>query len=345
MYINNVRTYQGSEDCLNTIRLIAALQVLFGHSTRWLDIPYSSTIGHLSAIFQGVPIFFMLSGFLIWFSIGRSTSFKIYALKRFWRIYPELWVAVLFEIFVIILLYDGSIDWGRLLLFGLSECSFCVYVPVFLKNYGIGTPNGVLWTIFCLMKFYIIAYLAYKYMRGRPIIQWIIILGLLIVLGYISNYLYLWDIPYIRFIWFQTTLPFLWLFMIGAFIADKWLIFRSFFIKFWPGALLLSIIVEVTGIDINCSDPDFGYYFIRSLATIVWILGFAYSFPLLNLKTDISYPVYLYHMTIVQVIYIMGYRNHFILLYIIVVVVLFLSYLSTRYVGTWSKRKKLLCVK
>ena len=60
--------------------------------------------------FDGVPIFFTLSGFLIWQSIGCSKTFGEYAQKRFWRIYPELWVAVAVEIFVILCLYHQPIN-------------------------------------------------------------------------------------------------------------------------------------------------------------------------------------------------------------------------------------------
>ena len=90
------------KNCLNTIRLIAALQVLFGHTVFHLEIPTSSLVNQISFFFQGVPVFFTMSGFLIWDSIGRSGNFIDYSKKRFWRIFPELWVAVLFEVIVLL---------------------------------------------------------------------------------------------------------------------------------------------------------------------------------------------------------------------------------------------------
>ena len=73
-------------DCLNTIRLVAALQVLYVHSVAHLSLDMPPIVTNVLGFFKGVPIFFTLSGFLIWFSIGRSSSFLDYARKRFWRI-------------------------------------------------------------------------------------------------------------------------------------------------------------------------------------------------------------------------------------------------------------------
>lgn len=65
------------------------------------------------SFFYGVPVFFMMSGYLIWMSVGRSARFSQYCKKRFWRIFPELWVAVLIEILVLLALFQGDIQWGK----------------------------------------------------------------------------------------------------------------------------------------------------------------------------------------------------------------------------------------
>ena len=95
-------------NCLNLIRIIAAFQVMFGHMVEHLELPINETAFRMSYFFRGVPIFFVISGFLMWFSIGRSKTYSQYLKKRFWRIYPELWVAVLIEIGVILVLYKGG---------------------------------------------------------------------------------------------------------------------------------------------------------------------------------------------------------------------------------------------
>lgn len=52
-------------NCLSLIRIIAALQVVFGHMLEHLQLPMDSTVAHATYFFRGVPIFFVISGFLI----------------------------------------------------------------------------------------------------------------------------------------------------------------------------------------------------------------------------------------------------------------------------------------
>ena len=80
---------------------------MFGHMVEHLELPIDETFFHFTFFLRGVPIFFVISGYLIWFSIGRSKTYGVYLKKRFWRIYPELWVAVIVELIVLVALYDG----------------------------------------------------------------------------------------------------------------------------------------------------------------------------------------------------------------------------------------------
>lgn len=116
-----------------------------------------------------------MSGFLIWLSIGRSKSFVQYCKKRFWRIFPELWVAIAIEIAVLLVLYNHPIEWGKLIGFAFAQGSiFQFWTPDFLRGYGCGTPNGSLWTICVLIQFYIVAYLVYKWLKGKNWTVWIL---------------------------------------------------------------------------------------------------------------------------------------------------------------------------
>ena len=158
---------------LNTFRLIAAIQVLWGHTMAHLELEKIPVLDDIVMFFSGVPIFFSLSGFLIWHSIGHSNSYKDYAKKRFWRIYPELWVAVIIEILAIILLYRDHIDWTMLGLFTIGQSTiFQFWTPDFLRGYGCGTPNGALWTIAILIQYYFLAFFIYKWLHKRKLLVW-----------------------------------------------------------------------------------------------------------------------------------------------------------------------------
>ena len=79
------------DNCLNAVKLIAAIQVFIGHIVPSFNIVISDGFSFANTIFEGVPIFFCLSGFLIWGSIERSNSFSHFCKKRILRLYPELW--------------------------------------------------------------------------------------------------------------------------------------------------------------------------------------------------------------------------------------------------------------
>ena len=146
-------------DCLSLIRLIAAFQVFYGHSIRHLDIPMPSVLSDCVRFVMGVPLFFFISGYLNWFSSERSVDALEYYRKRFWRIYPELWAAVILEILTIIYLFKGTINWPLLGVFGITQGTvFQFWTPDFLRGYGCGCPNGALWTICVIIQYYIISY-------------------------------------------------------------------------------------------------------------------------------------------------------------------------------------------
>ena len=94
-------------------------------------------------------------------------------MKRFWRIYPELWVAVAVEIIVLLLLYRQPINWPQMGLFTFGQATiFQFWTPDFLRGYGCGTPNGALWTITVLIQFYFCAYLIYKWLHNKKFFVW-----------------------------------------------------------------------------------------------------------------------------------------------------------------------------
>lgn len=79
------------KNCLNLIRILAAIQVFLGHASEHLNISLPGLLMKPFSIIQGVPVFFLISGFLIWNSLNHNSAFKQFAKKRILRLYPELW--------------------------------------------------------------------------------------------------------------------------------------------------------------------------------------------------------------------------------------------------------------
>ncbi len=109
--------------------------------------------------FPGVPVFFALSGFLIPMSYQNSKgNLKKYFYNRFLRIYPALWVCffitvILLFCFQVIHFSDfGSSKFWIWLFAQLSFFQF--YDNDLVQSWGIGSPNGSLWSIAIELQFY-----------------------------------------------------------------------------------------------------------------------------------------------------------------------------------------------
>lgn len=327
-------------NCLNLFKLIAALQVMYEHITEHLGINSSIYFDKLFGVFQGVPIFFALSGLLIWFSIERTAnqeSYSKYIKKRFWRIYPEMWVAIAVEIVVMCILYH---EWNirDTALFALAQSTlFQFWTPDSLRGYGCGTPNGSLWTMCITIQYYIVAWFIYKLMKNRKWFVWVFAIIASIVLGRLGNVVVgLLQNEILLKLYNQTIISYLWIFLLGNGIAcffDKIILFCK---KWWPVLISIGVIIVITGFDYSAN-----YGILKTLFVILAIIGFSYQFPRLKLKEDISFGVFIYHMTVVNIMITFGWTGKFIDLLIASTISCILGYISTITIGRYSAKKRI----
>lgn len=324
-----------SLDCLNTIRLLAAFEVVYGHAVAHLHLTMPQWLSYIIGFFNGVPIFFTLSGFLIWGSIGRSNNFKDYSLKRFWRIYPELWLAVAIELAVLLYLYSGTINWVQFggFIFGQTTI-FQFWTPDCLRGYGCGCPNGSLWTISVLIQFYLVAFYAYKKLHGASIRKWVIAIAIFVVVSLLAELAKDKSVAFKLFR--QTFVPYFWMFLLGGFVAENKGKFISIAKKYCLLFVAGTFFIMLTKLDI----PTYHYGLIRTVFSFFACLGIGYSLPFLNIKTDISYAVYIYHMTVVNAMIELGYTGKASFLLVVVFITAVVSWLSTVTVGKYTKIRK-----
>ena len=146
------------------IRILAAFQVLITHSVERLEIKNEWILficNHILIYFPGVPIFFVISGFLIYSSFERNKNNLLqYAVNRCLRIFPALWICIVFTFMFMNYDYGGSLleeAPREILQWFAAQFSFLqFYTPDVLKFWGNGIPNGSLWTISVELQFYII---------------------------------------------------------------------------------------------------------------------------------------------------------------------------------------------
>ena len=326
-------------NCLNLFKLIAALQVMYGHLIAHLEIQSNAYFNEIFAVFQGVPIFFTLSGFLIWFSLERAESqenLTAYIRNRYLRIYPELWVAVAVEIIVMCVLYRG---WNikDTALFTAAQSTFLQFwTPDSLRGYGCGTPNGTLGSICVIIQFYIVAGFIFKFMKTRKWFVWVIAL---IASIFISNFgqasVNMLHNEILTKLYGQTIFRCFWLFLMGMCAARYFDKLIPICKKLWPVFISLAIIVSIFDFDIVAR-----YRVLRTLLVFLAILGFAYSFPRLKLKRDISYGIFLYHMTVANAMITFGFTGSFFAFLTAAALSCVLAYVSTITIGKFAFNRR-----
>ena len=165
----------GRENNFDLLRLLAALQVVIAHSVDHTGI-HERLTGTSSIAFEAfimlpaVPIFFVISGFLINASFERSPgNLRGYFWRRALRIFPALWLAVILGL--------GTVAWGGYLQKEfVSSSTFVAWLvaqttvfqfwnPEHFRGFGMGVVNAALWTISVELQYYFFVPLAF--LRGQ----------------------------------------------------------------------------------------------------------------------------------------------------------------------------------
>ncbi|WP_179336013.1 acyltransferase family protein [Winogradskyella costae] len=138
---------------LDLFRFFAALIVVLYHyffrgyaADNLSDLDFSEISDYFKYGFLGINIFFIISGFVISLSIKDRSLIK-FIISRLSRLYPIYWICVLIT-FVVILLFGAPRFTAELEQFILNLSMFHNYVRV-------ESIDGVYWTLFIEMKFYI----------------------------------------------------------------------------------------------------------------------------------------------------------------------------------------------
>lgn len=304
-----------NKNCFTLIRYLAALEVIIGHCVEHFSLDRTSLayqiFKYTLGMFPGVPIFFGLSGFLIWASLDRNDDLAVYAKKRIQRIYPELWIAVILCMVSILVLYKEPLNAIQVGLFCVTQSSFLQFwTPDCLRDYGCGTPNGSLWTICTFVQFYIVAWLLHRMVKKcklgicdpsasktRCAAFWgVFIASLLCTICYPALQ---GRIPEILYkLLGQTIFPYFILFLIGILVYEFREKVLPTLVRFWFIPLGLYYIVRLFRIDIT------GTYInpLSGMLLLLTVFALGYKFNRISIKQDYSYGLYLYHMIVVNIL-------------------------------------------
>ena len=291
------------------IRLLAAFQVVITHGIVHLKIDDPLSLSYVLNYFPGVIVFFTISGFLITSSLQRNSNIKKYFINRTLRIFPAL------------------LEW----LFA-QMTFFQFYSPDVLKSWGVGHPNGALWTITVELQFYIllpVALLLFKKININFKILILIVFSLLLNLYTSTIRDVYFDEIYFK-LFHLTVFPYLHSFLMGSLIFLNWQKVKNIFINkvfYW---LALYIAFNFL-FDTSPSYWPINVEIISNIILSFLTISLAYSLSILNnvLKgEDISYGVYIFHMLIINSFVELGITGSFYHLLLVTIILILVSLFS-----------------
>ena len=287
------------------LKLIAAFQVVYIHLITHFHLPpvpmaQPPDVFRILSPFEGVPIFFSLSGFFLWRSLSaRRVSFRAYAKRRILRIFPELWMVAAFSVLSILIFCRQELSALPFLGWIGAQATFLQFwTPECLRSFGVGCPNGSLWTITIFLQFYILVYFLHRLLHGKKPLAWVLTLllcaGLNVIPGYFAS-----SLPEILYkLYQQTVLPYLSVFLFMACMAEFEDVIRPR-LKHVP---LLIALYALLYIGIPFDFQGAGYPLFRCMVIGLFALSFGFSIPFPPLRQDISYEIYLVHMPVVNIL-------------------------------------------
>lgn len=291
-----------SKNSFDYIRIFCTYIVFFGHFLTHFEVE-SSALFFIAYIVRAVPVFFLFSGFFTAASLERYSTKEFY-IRRFFRIYPAMWICIILNTVIIMFLYSGFPSLKDFVIYAGSQLTVGqFYTGDWLRGYGVGVPNGALWTISSDIQFYIIAVLIARLMKKRSLKVWIAVVAAFAMLSLVLQYLS----PYMPETLFKlimvVIIPFMYIFLFGMMVYYHREKLVPFFKKyvFLFGAVYLVWSLLPDGITKYFEGVRYNVVTTILLMCLVISLGFALGSH--RMKTDYTYGFYLYHMVVINVVY------------------------------------------
>lgn len=349
--VNNVPR---NDNCFDFIRLFASTSVLFAHVIGNMEISFLwADPGTKYWFYDGVPLFFILSGFLVYKSYDNLYMNKkpilYYFINRFLRIAPAIYAYALVTLILLlsigILNIDNVLSIGFLGWLSSNMVLIPVYHPTIFDNFGIGVLNGSLWTIPVEFSFYMILPLMYWIEKKKSSFMMFVVIGIVAFFGlYIDWKISLENAESIVEKFYSISfIPYLIYFLMGIFWLRMWDKTPKNYLLAIVGVVLYWVIhLDILSINLG---PFRG--FIKMLPLSYSIIWFGFNAPKFfkNFTNfgDISYGVYIWHMVIVNIFIYYGVSrsfDHNLVSFSIFSITFILAFLSWKFVEKPSLKLK-----
>jgi peptidoglycan/LPS O-acetylase OafA/YrhL len=289
------------------IRLGAASQVMLDHGLVYLNVTSLAVAARFFNYFPGVPIFFVISGFLISMSWDRAPSFRQYAWNRILRIYPALWVCLAVSVALFLACGVRPDSAAHFITWIAAQITVFQYDdPGFLRGFGVGVLNGSLWTISIELEFYLLLPLLALVAMNRPW-RWVALTMTAIVVMNVTRASFLSGATLLQKLIAVSIIPYLFYFLVGVnarlLYERRPGIFRGKAL-YWAAVYGLWAVIETTRELENKQGNQLNVLSIVLLAMLT--VSTAFTVPTLTSRllreNDISYGVYIYHMPLVNLL-------------------------------------------
>jgi len=135
---------------LDVLRGAAALCVVLshyaGHSMKFRgEAPFGVPLGTIYG-FYAVLLFFMISGFVIYFTLERSATWRDFAFSRLSRLYPTYWAALTLMVVLEFVVFGKRVWLG----------GYVVNLTMLQEFLGWGNLDNVFWSLTVELAFYVI---------------------------------------------------------------------------------------------------------------------------------------------------------------------------------------------
>jgi peptidoglycan/LPS O-acetylase OafA/YrhL len=349
------------DDRLNNfdlLRLLAAAQVIVNHVNEFLKLPVEPHLAAIVSLFPGVPIFFVISGFLVTKSYveGESMLGKFLA-KRALRIYPALFLNIF--LINVVLYHAGAFriaevfSWPfiRHHLIQLPTASWWyagwisrTYPYNFPAYNGGQYPNLVLWTLTVELGFYLLLPVILGRLVCRKVTShtlysvcvWMVISTLCAIwMGWLSR---VDPNSNTRAILINMIMPHLWAFLLGTTLYLFWPRVKGWVAGRFPLWLLAYCALsyydrKANGVGILNYTYFSPMVCARLMLLAICCLSFAYTWPKLSRflrGEDISYGLYLHHFLIIWLLGYHGITGHVWLWPLVAALAVIVAFLSWR---------------
>ncbi len=288
-----------NKNALDVFRLIATVQVFLGHVITHFEMNSAP----VSAVYflRGVPILFALCGFLAAKSLEKYSTGK-WLINRAIRILPAFWICIILNTTVILLIYPQKPTIVEsLIYFATQFLGLNFYTGDWLRGYGVGVPNGVLWTISTQIQFFLLAPLFKKVFKKISFKKGLAFIGTLSLFPLLCNLISSFLPSTIAKLITVTALPYLYFLAGGMFLwyhREKLLPFLKN--NKWQFSFLYCLWTILGFFGLTSFFEGIHYNVISTLLLVCVVFGFSFSGSW-RMPHDYTYGFYLYHMVIINI--------------------------------------------